>query len=68
MGQILISKLLINVVSTLSKNWHFSNAKYSIKYYSKVPLEAILELGMCLKNHILKKMQFVKMKVLEPFL
>ena len=31
MGQILISKLLIYVVGTLSENWHFSDANYSIR-------------------------------------
>ena len=37
------------------ENWHFSNANYSIKHNSKVPIEDILDIDMCLRIRNLKK-------------
>ena len=55
MGQILISKWPIFAVGTLGKNQHFSDANYSIKHNSKVLIEDILDIDMCLRIHNLKK-------------
>ena len=48
MGKILISVGRIFVVGTSGENRRFSNANYSIKHNSKVIIEDILDVDMCL--------------------
>ena len=54
MGQILISVWQIFVVGTFGENRRFSNANYSIKHNSKVLIEDILDVDMCLREQNLK--------------
>ena len=44
----------IFAVGTLGENLHFSDANYSIKDNSKVLIEDILDVDMCLRIHNLK--------------
>ena len=53
--KVLISKWPIFVVGTRGENRYFSDANYSIKHNTKIPLYGILQIDMCLRIQNLKK-------------